>query len=834
MANEPTTMGEASTNGMPTPTSTKNEASRPLELPSWVLNGCVKTLEELKSCEIPLRVYDTPSSKEAVKDVPAVTEAENTDHYEIHTATYESLFDLVAPPEESEDSINQRKFAYDAMGVRFPDEKLGQRFLELVIQHFAKDIGADILTLGLHDFENLAVHFATESGHTLPDGVTVFRDLYFVEPAKPSEKSTSDSDEKDKQDEPVSNDDAPNATEDKIRKKLSFPFETLFASISQKRGLSHATDQKQEERPIIVLLTEVQKDFYEAPRHILTHLREYVKDARAQGREIAVIAIDNQLDPVFDKYPYSRSPVDDDEFLSDLGSNPIKAVQVVLPNNNEAQKNLLESDRKKTAQKSNFGKLQDSVRARRADRSFSGLLEPYVDWKLSETSFAAKRLREGIFGNRELELLAAALSSTNLDVANIEKVFERFRVLNEWMVKKEEDKKKPGRWDNLHEGARKAIQKVEDDPGQYEYESRLLDSIVSSDAVDQSWNDIELDEETKDTVKQLVDLASSDPKSQYGLLSKSRIRGALLYGPPGTGKTQLARVLAHEYQAVMIHVSAAELESKYVGESEKQIKGLFNLASMVAPSIIFMDEADAMFRKRGPHDRSWERTRLNELLNQQDGLTAAKMPPFLLLATNHPNDLDDAVMRRVPARLYIGLPSSAAREKIFNIFLRDETLDPDLKLQQLAARTAGCTGSDIKTICTQAALICQNELDRSDKSSETRVLTEQHFDAAVARTGLTVSDGAVQQIRDFAKKFDPTALPKMNRIDAAQVESERLPDDVPSMGRGLSGDIWEEFDRVKGQERPKLNGFLDRFRNPPMDANFNEELSKFKQHTSRT
>ncbi|OTA90228.1 hypothetical protein M434DRAFT_78219, partial [Hypoxylon sp. CO27-5] len=242
-------------------------------------------------------------------------------------------------------------------------------------------------------------------------------------------------------------------------------------------------------------------------------------------------------------------------------------------------------------------------------------------------------------------------------------------------------------------------------------------------------------------------------------------RGALLYGPPGTGKTQLARVLAHEYKAVMIHVSAADLESMYVGETEKMIKGLFNLASLVAPSIIFIDEADALFRKRGAEDLTWERSRLNELLNQQDGLTAAKMPPFLLLATNHPNDMDDAVMRRVPARLHIGLPTSAAREKIFSIFLREETIEPDLKLKELAARTAGFTGSDIKTICTQAALISQHELDKSEKSSETRVLTRAHFDAAFARTGPTVSSCALQQIRDFAKKFDPSAILKMDRLD---------------------------------------------------------------------
>ncbi|KAI1376609.1 P-loop containing nucleoside triphosphate hydrolase protein [Hypoxylon crocopeplum] len=185
---------------------------------------------------------------------------------------------------------------------------------------------------------------------------------------------------------------------------------------------------------------------------------------------------------------------------------------------------------------------------------------------------------------------------------------------------------------------------------------------------------------------------------------------------------------------------------------------------MVAPSIIFIDEADALFRKRSEEDRGWERSRLNELLNQQDGLTAAKMPPFLLLATNHPNDLDDAAMRRVPARLHIGLPARAAREKIFCIFLREEAVDPSLDLQHLTRCTAGFTGSDIKTVCTQATLICQSELDKCGKSDETRVLTNEHFATALARTSPTVSRDALQQVRDFAEKFDPAAIKKMDRV----------------------------------------------------------------------
>jgi SpoVK/Ycf46/Vps4 family AAA+-type ATPase len=170
----------------------------------------------------------------------------------------------------------------------------------------------------------------------------------------------------------------------------------------------------------------------------------------------------------------------------------------------------------------------------------------------------------------------------------------------------------------------------------------------------------------------MVMFTISNPKSAYGVLKKGRINGALLYGPPGTGKTHLARVLARESNAVMIHASGAELVSKWVGETEKLIKGLFNLGRMVSPSIIFIDEADALFRARGSDDRDHERSRMSQLLNETDGLKRAANPPFVLLATNFPHQLDNAVLRRVPGRLYIGLPSAPARKRIFSICLTEE------------------------------------------------------------------------------------------------------------------------------------------------------------------
>ena len=260
---------------------------------------------------------------------------------------------------------------------------------------------------------------------------------------------------------------------------------------------------------------------------------------------------------------------------------------------------------------------------------------------------------------------------------------------------------------------------------------------------------------------QMVTLTVSNPKSAYGILKKGRINGALLYGPPGTGKTHLARVLARESKAVMIHASVAELESKWVGETEKLIKGVFNLGRMVSPSIIFIDEADALFRARGCNDRGYERTRMSQLLSETDGLKRAANPPFLLLATNFPSQLDNAVLRRVPGRLHIGMPSTPARKNIFNICLAEETLDHDVDLQLLASRTHRYTGSDIRTTCIQTALICEDELLEAGKIDQKRVLKMAHFEKAMGRSGPTVSRSAMQDIMAFATEFDPAAVPKI-------------------------------------------------------------------------
>jgi SpoVK/Ycf46/Vps4 family AAA+-type ATPase len=143
-----------------------------------------------------------------------------------------------------------------------------------------------------------------------------------------------------------------------------------------------------------------------------------------------------------------------------------------------------------------------------------------------------------------------------------------------------------------------------------------------------------------------------------------------------------------------------------------------------------------------------------------DGLKISKTPPFVLLATNFPRDLDHAVLRRVPSRIYIGLrlPPKGDRVQIFKICLKDEVLGADVDFEYLGQKSWRYSGSDIKSVYVQAALICDTFVSGDDQR---RLLKQMHFEKAFQRSPATVSKSFLAGIKAFAKEFDPTALEKM-------------------------------------------------------------------------
>ena len=198
-------------------------------------------------------------------------------------------------------------------------------------------------------------------------------------------------------------------------------------------------------------------------------------------------------------------------------------------------------------------------------------------------------------------------------------------------------------------------------------------------------------------------------------------KGVLLYGPPGTGKTLLAKAVAHETNSVFIKLIGSELVRKYIGEGARLVRELFRLAKEKAPSIVFIDEIDAIGAKRldssTSGDREVQRT-LMQLLAEMDGFEA-RGDVRIIGATNRPDILDPAMLRpgRFDRLIEIPLPDFEGRVEIFKIHTRKMNLAKDVDFEELARNTEGASGADIKAICTEAGMFAIRE-NRNCVSSE--------------------------------------------------------------------------------------------------------------------
>ena len=306
---------------------------------------------------------------------------------------------------------------------------------------------------------------------------------------------------------------------------------------------------------------------------------------------------------------------------------------------------------------------------------------------------------------------------------------------------------------------------------------------------DISYNDVIMDAETKTTIKQLLSIATSRVTSASSrLLKLIPTMGVLLYGPPGTGKTHLCRAFANDSNQKLLAISAADINSKWVGKSEKNIKALFSIARKLFPCLIFIDEADALFYRRSSTDKSWERTMLNQLLQEMDGLNADSNSPVVIIATNRPMDLDEAFLRRFPHKVHFKLPSRDERCKILNLYLHHEDLESNVSVEALADATDRFSGSDLRNLCGQAALVWKIEqVNKSPKPDETPITSSKvllsafHLETALSRTAPSTSVASIDELNRFDASFNaryvkPNAahLTSLKRKTPPQSLSEQL------------------------------------------------------------
>jgi len=298
------------------------------------------------------------------------------------------------------------------------------------------------------------------------------------------------------------------------------------------------------------------------------------------------------------------------------------------------------------------------------------------------------------------------------------------------------------------EAAMNALRREKEDPdvSREDYDAALaaVDPSAMREYVAESptvtFDDVGGLEEAKDTLTEAVewplvygplfDAAKTDPPT-----------GVLLYGPPGTGKTLLARAVAGESGVNFVHVNGPELLDRYVGESEKAVREVFDRARQTAPSIVFLDEIDAVAGQRGETHEVTERV-VSQLLTELDGVT--DNPNLVVLAaTNRRDGLDGALLRpgRLEQHVEVPNPDEAARRKILDVHTEGKPLGDDVDLEWLAAETDGRSGADIEALVRAASMRAIRDVADSASPEEANERAEdvevgrEHFEDAIESLG---------------------------------------------------------------------------------------------------
>ncbi|KAL5537742.1 hypothetical protein UlMin_045393 [Ulmus minor] len=291
------------------------------------------------------------------------------------------------------------------------------------------------------------------------------------------------------------------------------------------------------------------------------------------------------------------------------------------------------------------------------------------------------------------------------------------------------------------------------------YEEKLAEMINTS-IVDRSpsvkWEDVAGLEKAKQALMEMVILPTKRRDLFTGL--RRPARGLLLFGPPGNGKTMLAKAVASESAATFFNVSASSLTSKWVGEGEKLVRTLFMIARSRQPSVIFIDEIDSVMSTRMANENEASRRLKSEFLIQFDGVTSNNNDLVIVIgATNKPQELDDAVLRRLVKRIYVPLPDEELRRVLLRHKLKGQAFSlPGGDVERLARETEGYSGSDLQALCEEAAMMPIRELGENIltiKANQVRPLRYEDFRKAMNVIRPSLNKSKWEELEKWNQEF---------------------------------------------------------------------------------
>ncbi|MEF8777698.1 MAG: CDC48 family AAA ATPase [Natronomonas sp.] len=284
---------------------------------------------------------------------------------------------------------------------------------------------------------------------------------------------------------------------------------------------------------------------------------------------------------------------------------------------------------------------------------------------------------------------------------------------------------------------------------------------------DVSWDSVGGLEDTKERLRETIQWPLDYPEV-FEAMDVDAANGILLYGPPGTGKTLMAKAVANEAKSNFISIKGPELLNKYVGESEKGVREVFEKARSNAPTVVFFDEIDSIAGERGARmgDSGVGERVVSQLLTELDGLEALE-DVVVIATTNRPDLIDSALLRpgRLDRHVHVPVPDRDARRAIFAVHTRDKPLADDVDIDELADETDGYVGADIEAVCREASMAATREFINSVPAEEAAQsvgnvrVTREHFDEALDEVNPSVDDETRERYDEIEEEFGPGQEP---------------------------------------------------------------------------